>query len=44
VQVIRHLPTYQPAALAEVLGRVSAQSEQLDALLARTPTTSLSVA
>lgn len=41
VQVVRHLPSFQPAALAEVLGRLSAQSDQLDRLLARTPTTSL---
>ncbi|MGH3761729.1 NACHT domain-containing protein [Actinophytocola sp.] len=41
VQVIRHLPTFQPAALVEVLGRLSAQSDQLGALLARTPVTSL---
>lgn len=41
VQVIRHLPVFPSVALAEVLGRLSAQSEQLDALLARTPTTSL---
>ncbi|WP_433869262.1 NACHT domain-containing protein [Saccharopolyspora sp. CA-218241] len=41
VQVIRYLPPFQPAALAEVLGRLSSQSEQLDMLLARTPKTSL---
>ncbi|GAA1266723.1 NACHT domain-containing protein [Saccharothrix xinjiangensis] len=41
VQVVRHLPSFQPAALVEVLGRLSAQSDQLDRLLARTPTGSL---
>lgn len=41
VQVIRHLPSFQQAALAEVLGRLSAQADQLGQLLARTPTTSL---
>lgn len=41
VRVVRHLPSFQPAAMAEVLGRLSAQSDQLDRLLARTPTTSL---
>lgn len=41
VQVIRHLPAFQSAALAEVLARLSAQAEQLDILLASTPTTTL---
>lgn len=41
VQVVRYLPSFQPAALAEVLSRLTAQSEQLDLLLSRIPTTSL---
>ncbi|MEU7782967.1 NACHT domain-containing protein [Amycolatopsis sp. NPDC049159] len=41
VQVVRHLPSFQPRALAEVLGRLSRQSDQLDELLARVPKTSL---
>lgn len=41
VQVVRHLPSFQPRALAEVLSRLSAQAEQLDELLARVPRTSL---
>ncbi|RSD13733.1 NACHT domain-containing protein [Amycolatopsis eburnea] len=41
VQVVRHLPSFQPRALAEVLARLSRQSDQLDELLARVPKTSL---
>ncbi|WP_370968024.1 NACHT domain-containing NTPase [Amycolatopsis sp. cg9] len=41
VQVVRHLPSFQPRALAEVLSRLSRQSDQLDELLARVPKTSL---
>ncbi|MBB5958752.1 hypothetical protein FHS29_005361 [Saccharothrix tamanrassetensis] len=41
VQVVRYLPSFQPAALAEALSRLTAQSEQLESLLSRTPTTSL---
>ncbi|MFI5587698.1 NACHT domain-containing protein [Amycolatopsis sp. NPDC051758] len=41
VQVVRHLPSFQPRALAEVLGRLSRQSDQLEELLARVPKTSL---
>jgi hypothetical protein len=35
VQVVRHLPSFQPRALADVLGRLSRQSDQLEELLAR---------
>jgi NACHT conflict system protein/NACHT domain-containing protein len=41
IQVIRHLPAFQPRALAEVLGRASAQTAQLDDVLSRLPRTSL---
>ncbi|GLZ31162.1 ATP-binding protein [Lentzea sp. NBRC 105346] len=41
VQVIRHLPSFQPRALAEVLSRAAAQTARLDELLARVPRTSL---
>lgn len=41
VQVIRHLPSFQPRALAEVLNRASAQMAQLDEVLTRLPRTSL---
>ncbi|MEU4443923.1 NACHT domain-containing protein [Actinosynnema sp. NPDC050801] len=41
VQVIRHLPAFQPRALAEVLGRASQQTALLDEVLARLPRTSL---
>lgn len=41
VQVVRYLPSFQPAALAEALSRMTAQSEQLDLLLSRVPSTSL---
>ncbi|MFJ9780463.1 NACHT domain-containing protein [Amycolatopsis sp. NPDC101161] len=41
VQVVRHLPSFQPRALAELLGRLSKQSDQLEELLARLPKTSL---
>ncbi|MEV4145008.1 NACHT domain-containing protein [Amycolatopsis sp. NPDC049691] len=41
VQVVRHLPSFQPRALAELLGRLSKQSDQLEELLARIPKTSL---
>ncbi|MCR6481890.1 NACHT domain-containing protein [Amycolatopsis sp. OK19-0408] len=41
VQVVRHLPSFQPRALAEVLARLGRQSDQLEELLARVPKTSL---
>ncbi|MEU9691610.1 NACHT domain-containing protein [Amycolatopsis japonica] len=41
VMVVRHLPSFQPATLAEILGRLTRQSDQLDQLLARIPKTSL---
>ncbi|MGK3206473.1 NACHT domain-containing protein [Amycolatopsis sp. MEPSY49] len=41
VQVVRHLPSFQPRALAELLGRLSKQGDQLEELLARLPKTSL---
>ncbi|WP_425428229.1 NACHT domain-containing protein [Actinokineospora auranticolor] len=41
VQVLRHLPTFQPRALSAVLGRLSTVTEQLDLVLGRIPTTSL---
>ncbi|KFU81213.1 NACHT domain-containing protein [Amycolatopsis lurida] len=41
VMVVRHLPSFQPSALAEILGRLTRQSDQLDQLLARIPKTSL---
>ncbi len=41
VQVIRHLPSFQPRALAEVLGRATQQTAMLDEILARLPRTSL---
>ncbi|MCS7484538.1 NACHT domain-containing protein [Umezawaea endophytica] len=41
VQVVRYLPSFQSAALAEVLARLTGQSEQLDALLSRVPVTGL---
>ncbi|MEU6262232.1 NACHT N-terminal Helical domain 1-containing protein [Saccharopolyspora shandongensis] len=41
VQVLRQLPAFQPRALAEVLGRATAQTAQLDEILARLPRTSL---
>ncbi|TWP52606.1 NACHT domain-containing protein [Lentzea tibetensis] len=41
VQVVRQLPSFQPRALAEVLSRASAQTAQLDEILARLPRTSL---
>lgn len=41
VQVVRHLPSFQPRALAEVLDRLSTVSGQLTDVLARTPRTSL---
>ncbi|MCE6993409.1 NACHT domain-containing protein [Saccharothrix sp. S26] len=41
VQVIRHLPEFQPRALAEVLGRASQQTALLEDVLARLPRTSL---
>jgi hypothetical protein len=41
VQVVRHLPSFQPRALSEVLGRLTRQSDQLEELLARVPKTSL---
>lgn len=41
VQVVRHLPSFQPRALGEALGRLSRQADQLDEILARVPKTSL---
>ncbi|MFD9887816.1 NACHT domain-containing protein [Amycolatopsis sp. NPDC059027] len=41
VQIIRHLPSFQPRTLVELLGRLSRQSEQLEELLARLPKTAL---
>ncbi|MEV1116378.1 NACHT domain-containing protein [Actinosynnema sp. NPDC049800] len=41
VQVIRHLPAFQPRALAEVLARASQQAALLEDVLSRLPRTSL---
>ncbi|MFC3896932.1 NACHT domain-containing protein [Lentzea rhizosphaerae] len=41
VQIIRHLPSFQPRALAEVLSRATAQAALLEDVLARLPRTSL---
>ena len=41
VQVVRHLPSFQQAALAEVLARLTTQTDHLETLLSRLPTTSL---
>jgi hypothetical protein len=41
VQVVRHLPSFQQAALAEVLARLTTQTDHLETLLSRVPTTSL---
>ncbi|MEV6238069.1 NACHT domain-containing protein [Lentzea sp. NPDC051838] len=41
VQIIRHLPSFQPRALAEVLSRATAQTALLEDVLARLPRTSL---
>ncbi|MEV8443964.1 NACHT domain-containing protein [Actinosynnema sp. NPDC051121] len=41
VQVIRHLPAFQPRVLAEVLGRASQQTALLEDVLSRLPRTSL---
>lgn len=41
VQIIRHLPSFQPRALAEVLSRAAAQTALLEDVLARLPRTSL---
>lgn len=41
VQVIRHLPSFQPRALAEVLSRATAQTALLEDVLSRLPRTSL---
>ncbi len=41
VEVVRHLPSFQSAALAEVLARLTTQTEYLEQLLVRVPTTSL---
>ncbi|MFD4674442.1 NACHT domain-containing protein [Lentzea sp. NPDC058450] len=41
VQVIRHLPSFQPRALAEVLSRATAQVALLEDVLSRLPRTSL---
>lgn len=41
VQIVRQLPAFQPRALAEVLGRATAQTAQLDEVLSRLPRTSL---
>ncbi|HYQ68084.1 NACHT domain-containing protein [Actinophytocola sp.] len=41
VRVVRYLPSFQPAALGEVLSGLIARSEQLGLLLSRIPTASL---
>ncbi|MEU0880354.1 NACHT domain-containing protein [Lentzea sp. NPDC005914] len=41
VQILRHLPSFQPRALAEVLSRATAQTALLDDILSRLPRTSL---
>ncbi|WP_086661225.1 NACHT domain-containing protein [Lentzea kentuckyensis] len=41
VQIIRHLPPFQPRALAEVLSLATAQTALLEDVLARLPRTSL---
>ncbi|MFS8104893.1 NACHT domain-containing protein [Lentzea alba] len=41
VQILRHLPSFQPRALAEVLSRATAQAALLEDVLARLPRTSL---
>ncbi|MBB5852389.1 NACHT domain-containing protein [Amycolatopsis umgeniensis] len=41
VMVVRHLPSFRSTTLAEILGRLTRQSDQLDQLLARIPKTSL---
>ncbi|MGW6930637.1 NACHT domain-containing protein [Lentzea sp. NPDC054927] len=41
VQIIRHLPSFQPRALAEVLSLATAQTALLEDVLARLPRTSL---
>ncbi len=41
VQILRHLPSFQPRALAEVLSRATAQTALLEDVLARLPRTSL---
>ncbi|MFI7115232.1 NACHT domain-containing protein [Amycolatopsis sp. NPDC049868] len=41
VMVVRHLPSFQSTTLAEILGRLTRQSDQLDQLLALIPKTSL---
>nr|WP_179118381.1 NACHT domain-containing protein [Saccharothrix sp. ALI-22-I] len=41
IQVIRHLPAFQPRALAEVLNRASQQTAMLEDVLSRLPRTSL---
>lgn len=41
VQIIKHLPSFQPRALAEVLSRATAQAALLEDVLARLPRTSL---
>ncbi|WP_406636968.1 NACHT domain-containing protein [Amycolatopsis sp. WGS_07] len=44
VLIVRHLPSFQPTALVEVLKRLNQQSNQLEELLARLPKTSLTEA
>ncbi|MGW6445364.1 NACHT domain-containing protein [Lentzea sp. NPDC055074] len=41
IQVIRHLPSFQPRALAEVLSRATAQTALLEDVLSRLPLSSL---
>lgn len=41
IQILRHLPSFQPRALAEVLSRATAQTALLEDVLARLPRTSL---
>ncbi|MGW4212924.1 NACHT domain-containing protein [Lentzea sp. NPDC004789] len=41
VQILRHLPSFQPRALAEVLSRATVQTALLEDVLSRLPRTSL---
>ncbi|MBP2478247.1 hypothetical protein JOF53_007119 [Crossiella equi] len=41
LEVVHHLPAFQPRALAEVLGRLATTTGQLDELLARIPRSTL---
>ncbi|MBM7769969.1 energy-coupling factor transporter ATP-binding protein EcfA2 [Actinokineospora baliensis] len=44
VQVLHSLPSFQPAALSEVLARLTGLADTIDALLSRVPLTSLRTA